>query len=425
MAIVWRAKVLLPRDFGQPRIIHFIHRQARDIRIGGLPVLLRKVLTFLGIAPGVLVVLIVRVLRPVVVIRFGRLQSSRIGHFAANTELYLCERDMGMQRGRTFDIFYHGSSRVCNQQLKKMWDRTLRVSPFVSLLDRINSRLPGYESHAIPMPSDRDVHGLLASTPVHLSFTPEEERLGHTALQELGISDGAPFVCFHSRDSTYLDNASQDKSLSYHHYRDSSIKNLIPVAEELVSRGYFPIRMGAIVKEELNTSNPMIIDYATKGRTDFLDIYLGAKCRFFICDTAGIYAIPTIFRRPMVRVNMIPLEYSPTSGPNYLLIPKKLWLQEERRFMTFREILDSGVGRFLESPEYERLGIEVVENTTEEITAVAVEMDERLKGTWQTTKEDEELQRQFWSLFKPSELNGVIQSRVGSEFLCQNRALLE
>lgn len=59
------------------------------------------------------------------------------------------------------------------------------------------------------------------------------------------------------------------------------------------------------------------------------------------------------------------------------------------------------------------------------LAALAMEMDERLKGTWQTTEDDEELQRRFWSLFKPSELNGIIVSRIGTKFLRQNQELLD
>ena len=92
--------------------------------------------------------------------------------------------------------------------------------------------------------------------------------------------------------------------------------------------------------------------------------------------------------------------------------------------MTFREILDSGKRSFLKSEEYKQLGIKIVENTPEEIAAVAVEMDERLRGTWQTAEEDEELQRRFWSLFKPSELNRNFLPRIGAEFLRQNQELL-
>lgn len=145
----------------------------------------------------------------------------------------------------------------------------------------------------------------------------------------------------------------------------------------------------------------------------------------YFSSVAGSCAIPMIFRGPIAFVNFIPLEYVWTWSENYLCIPKKLWLRDECRFLAFREILDSGAGRFLESEQYEHLGVQVLENTPEEITAVAVEMDERLKGTWQTTEEDEELQRRFWSLFKPSELNGVFLSRIGTEFLRHNRELLD
>ncbi len=56
---------------------------------------------------------------------------------------------------------------------------------------------------------------------------------------------------------------------------------------------------------------------------------------------------------------------------------------------------------------------------------VAIEMEERLKGIWQTTEEDEELQQRFWLLFKESKLHGVIKARIGTDFLQQNQDLLK
>ena len=409
------------------RVLSLLRRHVEQIEEGGLPVLLRKGCLFVLVLSAAPLLVVMRVLRPLVVIRFGPFRSERIGHFAANTEVYLCERDAGMHGRWTFDIFYH-TSPICNHQLKKMWDRTLHVyhfAPLTGSLYWINRLLP--RGHAIPWRSNqnRDIHGLLARTRPHLSFTPEEERLGCEALQELGIPAGSPFVCVHSRDSSYLDKIFPNYDWRSHDYRDSNIKNFTPAAEELVDLGYFAVRMGAIVKESLTITNPMIIDYATKGRTEFLDIFLGAKCHFYIGDSCGINAIPMIFRRSLATVNVIPLERAPTWGPNDLFIPKKLWLRREHRFLTFREILDLEAGRFLESEKYKRLGIEVAENTPEEITALVIEMDERLKGTWKTTEEDEGLQRRFRSLFKPSELNGVFLSHIGTQFLRQNRELLD
>lgn len=275
---------------------------------------------------------------------------------------------------------------------------------------------------------DRDVDGLLPRTPAHLSFTPEEELLGHQGLRAMGIPEGVPFVCFHSRDSKYTTITYPNRgSHQAHGYRDSSIHNHVPAAEELARRGYYGIRMGAVVKEPLKTKNLMVIDYATHYRSDFMDIYLCAKCYFYVGDETGFNRVPSIFRKPLANVNVIPIDLIHTQGPKDLFILKKLWLREERRFLKLREIFERGVNCFVRTEQYEEAGIEPVENTAEEITALAVEMDERLKGTWQTTQEDEELQKRFWSLFKPSfqGAHGVIKSRIGADFLRRNRELLE
>jgi putative glycosyltransferase (TIGR04372 family) len=184
--------------------------------------------------------------------------------------------------------------------------------------------------------------------------------------------------------------------------------------------------MGAVVKEALDVSNSRIIDYAVSGhRSDFMDIYLGAKCTFFITSGTGIDAIPEMFRRPLMNVNYVPLEDVRSWNASHLTIFKKHWLRNEHRFMTFQEIIESGAGLFRYSEQYEQFGIELIENTQEEIAALAIEMDNRIKETWQTTEEDEELQRRFWSLFKPSELHGEIKSRIGADFLRQHRDWLQ
>ena len=273
--------------------------------------------------------------------------------------------------------------------------------------------------------NDRDIHGLLAKTEPHLSFTDEEERKGKDGLKALGVQNQTPFVCFHARDSMYLKKLQPFSDTTYHDYRDSDIKNYLLAAEELSRRGKDAIRMGAVVKEALTVRDPKIIDYATNGlRSDFMDIYLGAKCHFFISSGTGIDAIPMIFRRLSAFVNFIPLEYGRFWQPGHLFIPKKHWLSAQRRLMTFREIIDSGAGRFLNGNQFKQLGIELIENTPEEIKDLVIEMDMRLEGTWQSNKEDEELQKRFWSLFSPSELNGTFCARIGVEFLRQNRNLL-
>jgi len=241
----------------------------------------------------------------------------------------------------------------------------------------------------------------------------------------MGVPKDAKYVCFHARDSAYLSSVMPKENWHYHDFRDSRIENYLPAVEGLAERGYYCFRMGAVVKNKIQTHHPMIIDYASRWRTEFLDMYLSATCHFFIASGSGIDSVTGVFRRPIVFVNGIPLEYAPSWDSQFLYIPKKLWLLRERRFLSFREILETGIGRFLESEKYQKHGIEVLENTPDEIADVCLEMDERLRGTWSSTEEDEALQKRFWGLFPQSHLHGRFLSRVGASFLRQNRGLLD
>jgi hypothetical protein len=77
---------------------------------------------------------------------------------------------------------------------------------------------------------------------------------------------------------------------------------------------------------------------------------------------------------------------------------------------------------------YEVAGVDVEDNTPEEICDLAVELDERLKGTWHPQAQDEQLQQQFWDIFRqqcPPEHVGNVQPRIGAAFLRQHRYLLD
>ena len=375
-------------------------------------------------------IIILRLIKPLLFICFGPVRSDVIGHFAFNTELFLCECDNGLWYGkRTLKLFYFKTLDVPNQQLKTMWQRAMIITSFAARLQEANDFLPGGQDHTIKMPSsDRDLNNVLSARDPHISFTGEEEERGRQSLRELGIDDTDRFVCFLARDSAYKREMQPRPSSSgwdYHNYRDSDIKNYVDAVEALTKYDRYAIRLGAAVKETLEMNNPKIIDYATNGmRSDFLDIYLSGNCEFYIGDSCGIAQVVEVFRRPVALANYVPLEFIRTWNSQDIFIPKKHWLMEEKRFMTFREIFDSGAGRFLKTHQYEEMGIELIENTPHEIRDLALEMYGRIAGTWESTEEDENLQEKFWTVFPKSELHGRIQSKIGTAFLKENVELL-
>ena len=167
------------------RILTYLYRQITEVRAGGTRIAWRKArslgrqtlgLTLLPVA--LIVVLLMRAVRPVVLVRIGRLKSARIGHYVSDTDLYLCRRDAGEFGRRTVDFFYHGQY-ICNRQLKVMWDRTLRIVPFGAVIDRMNRHVPGGNRHIVPIPTwtrhGNDMFKLVGRTRSHLSFTLEVE----------------------------------------------------------------------------------------------------------------------------------------------------------------------------------------------------------------------------------------------------------
>ena len=169
-------------------------------------------------------------------------------------------------------------------------------------------------------------------------------------------------------------------------------------------------------------NNSAIIDYTTKGkRSDFLDVYLGAKCDFMICSETGLNHIPIVFRRPVVLVNYV-LLWGLIRWPSGIVISKKYYSINDKRYLSFKEIIE--LGAFSTGNYLIQKGIRLIENTAGEIHDAAIEMDERLKGNWDITKEDEDLQQSLWEILGSNKLKKP-DLRFCSKFLQQNQELLQ
>jgi putative glycosyltransferase (TIGR04372 family) len=387
-------------------------------------------------------VIVIRLIKPLILVRLGRMTSARIGHFAGNIENYLCERDAGIRspKQRYVDIFFAADKPICNQQLLDMWTRVLSIWPawLMAPIHRLNRLIPGGNAHnALANSSDFDIWYLLDQTAPHLQFTSDEESRGKHMLSAMGIPPEARFVCLIVRDSAYLGKQlGNPLTHESHNYRDTDIQNYVLAATELADRGYYVVRMGAAVNAALDAQHPKIIDYATNGmRSDFMDIYLGAKCTFCISTGTGWDAVPTIFRKPVVYVNYVPIGHFLTFRHACLSIPKKHILKETQTELTMKQIASLGAWFSLSTSGYEKVGVELLDNSPEEIRDVVREMVERLEGNGvsDTDNEDDVLQKRFRELFlllsDSSDPHAIprseVRGHVGAAFLRQNREWLQ
>ena len=407
------------------------------------------------IIPGLLFLLLIRLIRPLVIIRIGIADVTKIGRIFP-LDYYLSEKKNSGNKNKYVDLFYFDEvSNHVNQQWLIMWKRALANFPSTRLwliTKRLNKLIPGYQIHEILenyefknyVPTyeewqkfhrdasfsiygerNEKLKSVLSNKKPNISFNCEEELLGQKTLESFGIQKSQQYICFHCRDHAYLDEVNNNIDWNYHNFRDSSIQNYILMAEEMANRGYYSLRMGAICKESIHSMNSHVIDYAnTNLRSDFNDIYLGSHCRFFLSTDTGITAIPESFRIPTVYVNWANILHITNTVLNGLFIFKKFFLKNENRFMCFSEIMNLKFGGKDTNEVFENLNIELIENTPNEILAVSIEMDERLNGTWESSKGDDELQECFWSLFGPEKLKSP-DLRIGAEYLVQNKELLQ
>ncbi|MBC8552605.1 MAG: hypothetical protein H8D23_23495, partial [Candidatus Brocadiales bacterium] len=96
-------------------------------------------------------VVLLRVLRFYVVIRFAQPDFSTFGH-ALFPELYLCERDLGLQeRKGIIDVFYTVEPPA-NKVLFRKFQEHIRLYPqsrLLAAIDAVNRWIHGYQDHII------------------------------------------------------------------------------------------------------------------------------------------------------------------------------------------------------------------------------------------------------------------------------------
>ena len=203
-----------------------------------------------------------------------------------------------------------------------------------------------------------------------LKIESDHRERGLKVLEDLNIPTDAWFVSFHVRSGYSGKNNLRDG-------RNCEIDSYIPAIKAITDAGGYIFRMGDHTMKPL-PEMPNVIDYALSPyKSDWMDVFLWACCKFYIGTWSGPIYIPPTFGVPMLFTNATPFGATSAQLNKTLMLPKLWYSQTEQRLLTFSEILSCPAGWC----ERRTIGddLVLVDNSAEELEAGVKEILELTK----------------------------------------------
>lgn len=328
------------------------------------------------------------ILRPIILVRFGLLHSDRLGHFSANTELFMCEqasRNKKQEKKLTIDFFYF-PTLPCNIQLANMIQRKLIVIPKIICRPfcLISRKLKFLKSHITGKATsgDYDVKNLYRKIPTQITLTKEEINYGEKLLENMGANN-KKIVLIIIRDPKYfkVHYRLNSNSKSHHDHRNDRIQNFTPAVVELLKKNYFVIRMGNIAETKLNIKHKNFIDYPfSKIKSDFLDVFLAYKAYFCVSNLTGYDGLITMFRKPLLSIGSMPIGCMYSSSENYFNTIYPHYSKKLKRNLKIEEIFDLNLAFQFNKDKFDKNNIVIKKHSSKEIKKFVLEMIDYIKN---------------------------------------------
>lgn len=371
--------------------------------------------------------------RPFVRLRFIHLFTARLGNLALNTHQYFADRIVNGAPKRSIDIFY--GFAPCNRQLFTMWQR------YICLMDtRFFSAVYQYLGHEswvrrlecfAPLPNPNERHRSLALAMPIFSFTQKEKDQGGALLESMGMKPDDWFITFQSRDPDF--HLKRGVGGDNKQHRNCNIETFLKAARYIAEAGGYAIRVGSTAAAPLPEGlSPRIIDYTSKYRSDFGDIFLLGSGRFLLGSGTGTCEIPPLFGKTVIQTNILPLMVN-AMGPRSLFIPKLLRKSQTGEWATFTELaqLDAfvctmeNIRKWDNAAFYDQLGLDIIENDEDEILDACLDMLDRVEGR-APPGDSIELQKLFKRRFlAPAITEYEYAPDISPRFALKYRALIE
>ena len=231
------------------------------------------------------------------------INNGAIGHYPIN--IFLSIKMFGKDKV----VFFFkkgikGSNEYLNNKLKEEFnfnDKYERIYKFIDVLNFLSfkklkiNQMPNV-SH---MGKNNNFSSLFEKPSKIFEFNLNENNIGNEYLKRINTEENK-FVCLLIRNDEYYKSIGiTGSNLERMKFRNVDPKNYINSIEYLIEKGFHVIRMGKNHQTNFPFKHEKFIDYAiSKDRSDFLDIWLTAKCYFFLSSSTGLGSLPLLFNKP-------------------------------------------------------------------------------------------------------------------------------
>jgi putative glycosyltransferase (TIGR04372 family) len=371
----------------------------------------------------------------------------RLGHAVANVDVLQAEYTDGMYKTkkeeRVLIIFYPQISAIEDigfvyfpnvafiKQIIKLFSisntKVLYLHPWIEKALKRALLKSGSSFINTKEYGHRDIFNIIRKTQPIFTMSRIEEKRCYNYFEEKNFNLDRPLILCSNRSSGNINyNKSNNKLLSEHTrygYRNSPFESLIPSIQNLLSKGYNVIKVGAASGKHVLTDE-RYFDFSAEPATEkriLLDLFLFSRCLFFLGDTSGNYSLAQAFRKPICFYNFAPLGHFHSWDKNSLTIFKNIKDNKTGKLKQFRQLLRYQYGYEIHNDK-SNPSRKYICNTKKEILETVKEMEARISGG--SYKTDEGLQRKFQTLFTPSYLHQSVNARCGDFFLKKYEHLL-
>ncbi len=418
-----------------------------------------KIITYFISIP---VLLIIRLVAPFYLIRWHCTQSTRIGHYVENIQIYLAMKQQKknfLSNRKYLDIFYDRTS-VCNSQIQKMWRRSKKILFLPNwIMDPLNNvneyfldkLIPSKRLHeigyyyepgklfknlnkgqVIPL-TCVDTFNCVDKSEKILEFTEIEKKKGINLLREMGININDKYVILVLRGENFLKDKYPNIDWSRHSHRNTDLKFFIKTIEYLKKEKYKIVLIGSGAKEYVNIKIENVINYeASKYKSDFLDIFIFSldNCKFILSSITGIDSVGPLFHKHVLEIGVVPFSLARTYSKFYSFIFKKYYSKTLNRFLTMEEIFELNICKIFGNELNNE--IEFIHPSPDEIYGSTKELIHRLNNDFIPNSEAKKLQNdfgikysQYINKFYPERSTDNICGYITEDYISKNQYLMK